>query len=147
MLFRSLPTAVLEVGYGPHEILDWQPSDRAVLGFALAIGIVAEAAGSEPNHLLAMRHDVRHHGVVAGKPVGRAKAVVDLFQGKGSVAARKVSDDTFVSWESSPPPAVDGSCTRTLSRIIDRRGGRRDIAVGPERKRSEERRVGKECRL
>ena len=78
-----------EVGHRLDEIADRQSRDAGVFRPALSVRVVAEAAGAHVRPL-AVRDDVGHRRVVAGKPVGRTEPVADLRQRERCGAARNL---------------------------------------------------------
>ena len=87
---RGLPQAVLEVGQLLDDVFVGKSGDVGILRAALAVGIVAEAAGKDRGLRsdLAMGDDVGHRRMVLGEPVGRAVPVGHLCAGELEFGSR-----------------------------------------------------------
>ncbi len=118
-----------------RNVVHRQAGNRGALHQPLTVGVMANRACPEPARLLAMRHDVGHRRVVAGKPIGRSVGRCDLRNGERSVTACETHERARgVGGHPTRPVAVSRSAARTPCRPVLWCCRRRDVAVRPQRK-------------
>src|SRR5260370_23707029 len=89
-LIPTGPGAVLEIVDLLQDVLVRQTGGTGVIGAALAIGVMAEAACVYHGGLVPTGHDLGHLGVIPRIPIARTLIVVDILNRQPHVTAGHV---------------------------------------------------------